>query len=98
MILRVVKMEFREEALDSFLVVFEASKAKIRAFEGCVHLQLWQDKENPSTVFTYSHWQSEQDLEAYRHSELFKATWAKTKVLFKEKAQAWSLDRTYMLK
>ena len=98
MILRVVKMEIREEALDSFLVVFEASKAKIRAFEGCVHLQLWQDKENPSTVFTYSHWQSEKDLEAYRHSELFKATWATTKVLFKEKAQAWSLDRTYMLK
>ena len=42
-------------------------------------------------MFTISHWDSEAALELYRQSELFKFTWAKTKPLFEEKAQAWSL-------
>lgn len=43
-------------------------------------------------MFTLSHWESEENLEQYRQSELFKSTWAKTKVLFREKAQAWTLE------
>lgn len=92
MIKRIVKMTFQEAALDSFLELFEDVAPKIRAFPGCQHLELWQDTSNPKTLFTYSHWNHPDDLEAYRSSELFRATWKETKAKFAERAQAWSVE------
>ncbi len=92
MFTRIVKMEFKPENITTFLADFELVKHKIRSFEGCKHLQLWRDKRNPNIFFTHSHWLDESDLENYRHSDLFKGVWAKTKPLFKEKAAAWSID------
>jgi heme-degrading monooxygenase HmoA len=89
---RIVKMTFREDAVDIFLSeVFEHSKAAIRAFPGCRHMELLQSAETPAILFTLSIWDDAPALERYRQSELFKNTWAKTKVLFAEKAEAWSL-------
>jgi heme-degrading monooxygenase HmoA len=42
-------------------------------------------------LFTFSIWDSEAALENYRQSDLFRDTWAKTKALFAEKAEAWSM-------
>lgn len=97
MINRIVKMTFREEEVDNFLEVFEASKHNIRNFPGVQHLELMQDVKQKNVLFTYSLWESEEDLENYRHSELFKKTWAKTKPLFSEKAQAWSTNSLHRL-
>jgi len=36
-------------------------------------------------------------LEAYRQSELFKNVWSKTKPLFNDKPQAWSVDKIVSL-
>ena len=92
MIKRIVKMEFREDSVDTFLhSVFEHSKEKIRSFPGCLHMELLQEVETPATLFTISYWDNPDSLEAYRNSELFQSTWAKTKVLFQERAQAWSI-------
>jgi quinol monooxygenase YgiN len=86
-------LTFREEAVDSFLHdVFEPSKDRIRAFPGCRHMELLRNLNQPNVLFTLSHWDGEAALEAYRQSELFQATWAKTKVLFAEKAEAWSVE------
>ena len=95
MIVRVVKMHFRTEEIDTFKSLFEEIKLKIRSFPGVQHLECIQDVKNPEIFFTYSHWESEKDLENYRHSELFKSTWAKTKILFQERAQAWSTQTIY---
>ncbi len=92
MFTRIVKMEFREEEVSSFLANFETVKAKIRDFPGCEHLQLLRDKRDPTIFFTYSKWQTEADLEAYRNSTLFKGVWATTKPKFRSKAEAWSVD------
>jgi hypothetical protein len=43
--------------------------------------------------FTYSYWDDATDLENYRNSEFFKSVWAKTKVLFSEKPEAWSVNK-----
>ena len=54
---------------------------------------------NQSNVyFTYSWWQGEEDLEAYRHSDLFKGVWAFTKQLFADKPQAWSTQEIEALR
>lgn len=92
MIQRIVKMIFQEEGVANFLAIFEESHHKIRTFEGCHYLELLQDKHQPHIFFTYSHWESEVALEKYRQSELFQITWAKTKILFAAKPEAWSLQ------
>lgn len=93
MFVRIVKMSFQPEKIDTFLSNFEANKTKIRAFEGCQFLELYRDKNNPNIFFTYSYWDTENDLENYRHSELFKGVWANTKPLFNAKPEAWSVDK-----
>ena len=92
MFTRIVKMEFQENKVAQFLTNFETAKHKIRTFKGCMHLELWRDKNQPTIFFTYSKWEKESDLENYRNSELFKAVWATTKPMFANKASAWSLD------
>ena len=71
MIIRIVKMVFREEEIPSFRQLFEERKSLIRNFEGCTHLELWQDKSRPNIFFTYSWWDSEEHLEHYRIPMIF---------------------------
>ena len=97
MLVRIVKMSFKPENIASFEQVFQMNKHKIRAFEGCDFLELYQDQDQPHVFFTYSYWQHADDLEKYRSSELFKGVWAKTKVLFSERPEAWSLTKKVTL-
>lgn len=97
MIVRIVKMHFREEEVERFQQVFENSKEQIRNFPGVKHLELLQGSKDKNIFFTYSHWESEEHLESYRKSTLFKTTWAKTKPLFKEAAEAWSTHQPHVL-
>jgi quinol monooxygenase YgiN len=91
-ITRLVKMKFKLKEVETFLSVFGANKERISSFEGCLHLELQRDVNSPNVFFTISRWRSEQDLENYRNSELFKSVWEKTKILFEEKAEAWTLN------
>lgn len=83
-------MTFRPEEVSNFLTLFEATKEKIRHFEGCRHLELWKDYNAPNVYLTYSHWDNEEALNNYRHSELFKEVWANTKSKFADKPVAFS--------
>ena len=88
-------MKFREEEVNNFLELFESVEHKIRNFEGCNGLQLLRQTDDTSTLFTYSLWDTEENLNHYRFSELFKTTWAKTKILFADKPEAWSLTEVF---
>lgn len=90
MLIRVVRMTFREESVGKFLENFEANKEKIRNFPGCQYLELWQDENIRNIFITYSHWENEESLNQYRDSELFKSVWAVTKPLFSGKPFAFS--------
>lgn len=91
MITRIVRMSFDPGRVQDFLQVFEASKERIRHFEGCKRLELLRDVKEPNVFFTYSHWDSEAHLNKYRFSDLFKGVWSQTKVHFNAPPQAWSL-------
>lgn len=93
MIIRIVQMTFRPDCIKDFTGLFEARKETIRNFRGCTHLELWQDGTHKNIFFTYSIWQSQADLDHYRFSDFFKDTWGKTKALFTEKPQAWSVTK-----
>lgn len=93
MIVRIVKLEFSPENINSFLEVFKKQKEFIASFEGCTHLELLRDERNPNQFFTYSHWEDESYLEKYRESDFFKTIWAGVKPLFAGKPKAWSVKK-----
>jgi heme-degrading monooxygenase HmoA len=97
MFVRIVKLSFHQENIPAFLENFEEVKEKIRNAAGNRLLELYQDKNNPDVFFTYSYWENEDDLENYRHSELFKEVWSFTKPLFNAKPEAWSVDKLVSL-
>ncbi len=86
-------MTFKTENIPSFERIFRDSSATIRASKGCRHLELYRDMHHPNTFFTYSLWDTEQDLENYRNSEFFREVWGRTRQLFSEKPRAWSLGK-----
>ncbi|MFO0323002.1 MAG: putative quinol monooxygenase [Bacteroidota bacterium] len=85
-------MTFKPESIEEFLVLFNSKKELIAAVEGCIFVELLQDINNPTIFFTFSLWHNESYIEAYRHSDLFKEVWNKTKILFGDKPEAWSLQ------
>ena len=93
MLVRIVHMKFKAEEIDDFLENFDSVKSKIRSFKGCQKLELYRDQVDPTRFFTYSYWDSEEDLNTYRESPMFETVWKKTKSMFSERAQAWSLDK-----
>ncbi len=92
MIKRIVKMSFQPDKVEDFKAIFKENWKFIAGFKGCSHVELLRDKIHPNIFFTYSIWENENDLNAYRDSELFEKVWSRTKVLFNEKPQAWSVD------
>ncbi len=97
MFIRIVKMSFHEENISKFLENFNLIKEKIRNSPGNRYLELYQDKNNPEIFFTYSFWETEEDLENYRKSALFDEVWTFTKKLFNDKPEAWSVDKVASL-
>jgi len=90
MIARIVNMHFKPECLEEFLDLFQKYSNQISHFPGCRMLNLIQHQEHPGSVSTYSIWESEDDLNNYRNSTLFKTVWPATKVLFQKSASATS--------
>ena len=86
-------MQFKKEFVPGFKQTFEKYRSEIRNSPGCIKLELLRDINQPEIFMTYSWWQDEKSLEAYRHSSTFKEVWPLTKVGFSEKPEAWSLNQ-----
>ncbi len=72
MIVRIVKMIFQTKKTIDFLDNFYCNKEPIKSFEECLHLDFLQEKDRDNGFFIYSWWKNRQNLENYRHPELFK--------------------------
>jgi quinol monooxygenase YgiN len=92
MIVRIVRFHFTEEGVLVFNELFKKHRMAMASFDGCLSLELFNETNQPLAFATISKWKSEQHLEAYRKSELFKTIWQKIKPYFSEKAQAFSLS------
>ncbi len=93
MLIRIVRMHFTEAGVEEFLQIFEQHKQLIRDMDGCSHLELLRDADDPLTYTTLSYWKDEESLEKYRKSELFARVWGSVKTLFSERSQAFSLEK-----
>ncbi len=92
MITRIVQLSFQEDRVEYFLRFFDNIKEKVNNFPGCLGMRLHQDIHSPGIILTYSYWESEEALEAYRKSETFGNVWPNIKPWFSEKPQAWSVN------
>ena len=90
MIKRIVRLSIDEKKADEFVSNFNKHKEAIKKFDGCEHLELWQDHDQQNVFVTYSHWTRPEDLEAYRKSDFFADVWSTTKTFFNGKPLAWS--------
>jgi len=89
-IVRLVRLSLRPDALEAFQELFAASCDTIRQFPGCMRLELLEDVEAPAVRTTYSLWESVEALDAYRQSAYFKSVWRQTKPMFAAPAVAHS--------
>lgn len=90
-------MHFTEAGVGEFLEIFRNNMAGIRDFEGCNHLELMKDIDDPLTYTTLSYWKDAESLEKYRKSELFGGVWGSVKTLFSERSQAFTLEKYIVL-
>lgn len=97
MFVRIVKLTFEPSAVEEFTEVFEKNKAQIRSTPGCSFLELYREKDQRNVFFTYSYWDSEKHLEAYRKSDFFREIWSGIKTRFSERPEAWSVEKLQRL-
>jgi heme-degrading monooxygenase HmoA len=91
MIVRIVQLPIEPGSLkgEKFEALFQEYKSAILDTTGCQRVQLLAAD---ICYFTYSWWDSETDLNAYRDSTTFGVVWPKTKALFSGKPQAWTCN------
>ena len=92
MITRIVMLNFQPDRVDEFLEIFNQNKQVLAKSDGCIRFEIFKSTGDTDTYVTISNWQSEEHLEMYRQSDLFKEIWSKVKPLFNNKAQAWTLN------
>ncbi len=92
MIYRIVKLHFQKEKVTSFLELFNDVVTKVNKQPGCIEMFMTQDMHNPAIFITHSKWETEDDLNKYRNSELFQVIWPTIKPWFEQKAEAWSMQ------
>lgn len=92
MIVRFVKMTFEPSKTIDFEMLFKETHPEIVRFRGCRSVELFTDTSDKNVYFTVSYWDAETDLNNYRSSDFFRATWSKVKPMFAARAEAWSLS------
>ncbi len=92
MVTRIVKLSIKPKYKKEFIALFLNYKNKITLSKGCKSVELLQEENAGDIFFTYSIWDSNQDLENYRNSKLFAEIWPTVKRLFNAKAQAWTVE------
>ena len=74
---------------EAFICLFDKYKAEIASAEGCLGVKMLRGDKH---FFTYSRWESEGHLNAYRHNKVFEEVWPQTKALFSGKPKAWTCE------
>ena len=83
----------KQSEVETFKTYFDTVCETIRHQDGCTLLQAWQEVSDPSVFFTYSVWNSADDLENYRNSAFFLQFWKTVKPWFADKAEVWTFDK-----
>jgi len=94
MITRIVKLPIHPQSNEGkvFVHLFDKYKAQIAGAEGCKSVKMLRGDE---FFFTYSQWESEVHLNAYRYGKVFEEVWPQTKALFSGRPEAWTCEELF---
>ena len=94
MITRIVKLPIHPQSNEGkvFVHLFDKYKAQIAGAEGCKSVKMLRGDE---FFFTYSQWESEEHLNAYRYGKVFEEVWPQTKALFSGQPEAWTCEELF---
>ncbi len=90
MVSRLVELQLKAENIDKAKILLSDIAPQVKAMPGCSHLEILMDLHDRCHITTYSHWDSEADLDTYRQTDTFKNFWAEVKPMFAKPAKAWS--------
>ena len=94
MITRIVKLPIHPQSKEgnAFVELFEKYKSQIAGAEGCEGVKMLRGEKY---FFTYSRWESEVHLNAYRYGKVFEEVWPQTKALFSGQPEAWTCEELF---
>jgi quinol monooxygenase YgiN len=92
MITRIVRLTLKEEKVLDFENFVMPKMELINSFEGCINVRIFKDHELPNVFYTISEWESEENLNNYRKSELFGSIWPIVKPWFNDKTKTYTLN------
>ncbi len=92
MVIRLVRMRFRSEEVERFLALYDRAYPVIVKQPGCHSVQLVREVNDPTAFATWSVWNDEASLDAYRRSPFFRSFWQEVKALFRAPAEAVSFE------
>ncbi len=89
---RLVRIYFQPDKVDEFLAFYQQLRPQIARQPGCISVQLLRQANDPAAFATWSVWESQAALDAYRTSEFFRSFWPQVKTWFRQPAEAVSFD------
>lgn len=95
MIIRIVKMYLKKDEIKSFTDFFSSFQNQILEFDGCMHHDLFPDKDNKEIYYSYTIWKSEVKLKKYRNSELIKNISKAVEPKCEKEPLAWTVDKVF---
>ena len=93
MLIRLVRMYFRPDEVERFLTMYEQTRPIIASQPGCRSVQLVRQIDDPAAFATWSIWDDQAALDAYRRSEFFRSFWPEVRALFRAPAEAVSFEQ-----
>ncbi len=91
MIVRIVRLPADPAKFDELAELYKNGAKVVRSWPGSLKLELFQDADDPYTLVTISHWESEEALQDYRHSDYFRGFWPKVRASLRNSASAETL-------
>ncbi len=95
MILRIVKMELNETKIELFEHFMDNLKEEKLKQDGCLHHDIFCDKDNSMMFFSYTIWATEKHLKKYKKTELFKEVTRTIRTLCVKEPIAWTVENVF---
>ena len=92
MIKRVVRLTLKDDAsINAFQEIYRSRNPFTKGVKGCREVKVLKDVDHDDVYYTFSIWDSNEDLEAYRQSNYFAETWPMVKAQLAKRAEAFSM-------
>ncbi len=88
-------MTLKEAHVDSFKKRIPIISIEVRRVSGCMHNDIFRDKNKDNVFYSYTIWNSEEDIEKYLNSQYYKEIWNDLWDYFKIEPQAWKIDNIF---